>query len=69
MRIVHNYDHTEDPLLRVRIKSFKDFMKTIEDIRSTMAYYRVYDSLFEVEPDEPSLTVTETGNTKKTSSF
>ena len=45
------------PLLRCRIKDFKQFVNTVKDIRSTIAYYRVYDSLFEIDSDEASLSV------------
>lgn len=59
-----NSDHLDgtdsemDPLLRCRIKDFKQFCMTVKDIRSTMAYYRVYDQLFEAPLEDPSLTVT-----------
>eukprot|EP01083_Nonionella_stella_P247617 858274_1 len=49
----------DEPLLRVRIKDFKQFVNAVQDIRSTMAYYRVYDSLFEIEPDDPPLNLTQ----------
>eukprot|EP01083_Nonionella_stella_P144352 450585_1 len=58
----------DEPLLRCRIKDFKQFVNTVKDIRSTVSYYRVYDTLFEVEQDEPPLNITSddiaTGNTK-----
>ena len=52
--------YADEPLLRVRIKDFKSFTNSVKDIRATMAYYRVYDSLFEVEPEDPPLDVTAT---------
>ena len=59
-RVIHMYTHiaTDEPLLRCRVKDFKSFCSTVQDIRSTIAYYRVYDTLFEVDSDDPPLQIT-----------